>query len=331
MRPMKFDYDLWNRRLGPWVSLAMGLVTLAVVHRGYGFAPVAVSILVAAWTATAAVGRWLGPLPEAAGAEGPWRRRLRTVASSLVVGLYQNVLFYLLPIWFGSATWPSANLAFPTVLAAMALFSCFEYPYRRWVLDRPVVRAAWSAVILFAALVPAVAWLTDEPLRVYVAAAAAASSLVAVAMVIPTIRLRSVRGSLVAMAAVAAWTALMMAALPLLPPVPLVRAGIAVGTGVQGRELIGEADRFMPSTPHVYAWVAIEAPPSYRQGLRFEWYREGHLHGRPVTAEVTGGRKGGYRTWARVTTPQPGDWRVDVVADSDQLVARARFTVAEWR
>ena len=329
---MKFDYDLWNRRLGPWVSLAMGLVTLAVVHRGYGFAPVAVSILVAAWTATAAVGRWLGPVPpDRAAVEGPWRRRLRTVASSLVVGLYQNVLFYLLPIWFGSATWPSANLVFPSLLATMALFSCFEYPYRRWVLDRPVVRAAWSAVILFAALVPAAAWLTDAPLRLYVTAAAAASSLVAVAMVIPSIRLRSARGSLFAMLAVAAWTALMMAALPLLPPVPLVRTGFAVGTGVQGRELTGEAREFVPSTPHVYAWVAIEAPPSYRQGLRFEWYRDGQLRGRPVTAEVTGGRKGGFRTWARVTAPQPGDWRVDVVADSDQLIARTHFTVLDWR
>src|SRR5579862_7381526 len=44
----------------------------------------------------------------------------------------------------------------PVVLAAMALGTCFAGWYQRAVISHPVRRVLWSAVVLFAALVPAV-------------------------------------------------------------------------------------------------------------------------------------------------------------------------------
>ena len=90
-----------------------------------------------------------------------------------MIALFRNVLFFLVPVWFGSATITSVNIAFPLLLGAMAFFSCFDRFYRAQVLERPAMRTAWGFVILFAALVPAVAVVASLPPRPAVVISAA--------------------------------------------------------------------------------------------------------------------------------------------------------------
>src|SRR3990172_8834159 len=192
MCPMP-SFERLNRRYGPWVSLALGIAAVVYMRRGLGFAPVAIGVLMLAWIGAAALRRLAPVIVPADSAGEPitpvsrWRRVALPAAGSLVVGLWQNVLFYLLPLWWASAVLGSWNVAFPAALAGMAILSCFEHRWRAWVLDRPIVHAAWSAIVLFSTLVPAAA-IVPVPLRICLALSAAAAALMAVIAVVPLIR-----------------------------------------------------------------------------------------------------------------------------------------------
>ena len=326
------SFERLNRRYGPWVSLALGVAAVAYVRRGLGFAPVAVGVLMLAWIGAAALRR-LAPVVVPADSAGVsitpvprWRRLALPAAGSLVIGLWQNVLFYLLPLWWASAVPGSWNVAFPAVLAGMALLSCFEHRWRAWVLDRPIVRAAWSAVVLFATLVPAAAVLA-APLRICLAVSAAVAALMAAVAVIPRIRLGRVGRGFTVLAVTAAAAALVPWAARVLPPVPVVRMASGTGTAVHERALVGAADAFPTGTDRVYVWFAVAVPARYRQAVRFEWYRDGEPAGRVLETFVVGGRREGFRTWSSRAAPAPGRWRVDLRTDSSQLVARESFVV----
>ena len=322
------SFEYLNRRYGPWVALALGIIGVVYMRRGLGFAPVAVGLLMLAWIGAEALRRLAPDASPINSLESVprWRRLILPAAGSVVSGLWQDVLFYLLPLWWASAVLSSWNVAFPLALTGMALFSCFEDHWRDWVLKRPIVHAAWSAVVLFATLVPATA-LLDVPLRIALAVSAALASLAITITVWPRLNLAPTERRLVAVTITATAAILLSWSAPTLPPVPVVRIASGTGTAVQNRSLIGATDAFPEGTRQVYAWFAIAAPAGYRQKVRVEWHHEGALAGRALETEVIGGRPEGFRTWAAHTAPAAGRWQVELRTDSSQLVARESFTV----
>src|SRR4029077_20425947 len=99
-------------------------------------APKAVALLVVAWALAAALGEWL-PEPKPDEPHARWRNFLRKAAATVTVGLFRNVLFFLVPIWFGSSTLGSINMLAPILLAGVALFACFPAKFRQTMLEHP--------------------------------------------------------------------------------------------------------------------------------------------------------------------------------------------------
>jgi hypothetical protein len=116
-------------------------------------------------------------------------------------------------------------------------------------------------------------------------------------------------------------------AAPVLPPVPVACTQAATGTGLHNREIEGVAERFPSGTKRIYAWFQVHVPRRYRQGIRFEWYRDGEQVGNVASREIIGGREQGYRTSSSIPSPRSGSWRVDLLTDSSQLIARQTFVV----
>lgn len=321
--PVKRFYQ----RFSPFIALGVGCLARALSKRGVDFAPKAVALVALAWMLPFALARWTARAGSGRARPSLARRLAELASTTLVVALFRNVLFFLVPIWFGSATLTSINVIFPLVLAAMAFFSCFDHAYRTQILERPAARTAWGFVILFAALVPAVAVVASLPPRPAVVISAAIAFVVTSAALLPRERLfrrrSQVRIGLAALAGaiLLAWIA------PALPPVPIVCHGAGFGTGVHDRTLDGAAERFAAGTPHLYAWFAVTLPAVYRQGINFQWFQDGHPAGHWIPSSVVGGRKEGYRTWSYLTAPPPGRWQVDVVTDAGQLICRENTTV----
>ena len=311
----------------PWLSLGLGVLARVLSKHDIEFAPKAVALLLLAWTLPAIVARVLpDPLPGAV--EPGWRRAARTTgAPFFVVVLYKNVLFFLVPIWFGAAHFPSLNMGAPLLLAAMAVATCFAGWWKREVIAHPVRRVLWSAVVLFAALVPATAVLAFTTPRASLFLAALVSTAVATSALKGgenILSRRAITGLLVAALPVAT---LVVLAAPLLPPVPAACLDKGAGTAIAGRNLVGRADSFPAGTRRVYAWFAVSLPARYRQQILYAWFHDGAAVGGPVATTIEGGRAGGYRTATSRTAPAPGRWRADLLNEIGQLIGRVTFDV----
>jgi hypothetical protein len=323
----------FRRRFAPFIALAIGALARALSHHGVDFAPKAVALLALAWMLPFALARWTArTAPALAAARPSLMQRLAQIASTtLAIALFRNVLFFLVPIWFGSATVSSINIAFPLLLAAMAFFSCFDHAYRTRILERPAARTAWGFVILFAALVPAAAVVASMSPRRAVVISAAIAFVVTGAALLPRERLFNRRSQIRIAAATVAGAIVLTWIAPGLPPVPIVCHRAAFGTAVRDRAIDGATDRFPAGTARVYAWFAVTLPAIYHQGIRFQWFHEGAAAAPPIATNVVGGRKDGYRTWSYLRAPPPGRWRVDLLTDAGQLICRASVTVGGAR
>jgi Protein of unknown function (DUF2914) len=311
----------------PWISLGLGVLSRVLSHEGVDFAPKAVAILALAWLLPVAVTRWLRPPAE--GAHEPRLRHFaRTVSPTVTVLLYKNVLFFLVPVWFGSATFGSINIVVPVVLAAMALYTCFAHYFHDEVLAHPRLCVLWTAAVLFAALVPATAVIAFTSPRTSIILSALVSSAVAWAALAPEESLLSRKG-LLSLARVALPATLVLGlAAPLLPPVPMACHAHGAGTAVSNRQLEGQCTRFPRGTAKVFAWFAVTLPDRDRQPIVFQWYRDDEKVGPPFHVTVEGGRHAGYRTWTARSAPSPGSWRVDLLTSrSSQLIGRTSFVV----
>jgi len=60
-----------------------------------------------------------------------WAERLRLLVNYFNKNLYQQVLFFILPIYYGSATLSSGNFMFVVLLAISALLSTLDLVYDR--------------------------------------------------------------------------------------------------------------------------------------------------------------------------------------------------------
>jgi Protein of unknown function (DUF2914) len=318
-----------NRRFGPWISLVLGIAAVFYMQRGLGFAPVAVGVLLLAWILAAGLRRiTTTPAAPEGAPETPqprWRRLALPIGGTLIASLWQDILFYLLPLWWVSTVMWSSNMVFPTVLVGMALLSCFDHHWRVHVLDQRIVHAIWSATILFATLVPSAAVL-GVPLRIGLAVSAAMAALVAAMVLLPQAMTRRSKIGATSVAMVMVTTLVVWSA-PLFPPVPVTVTTSGAGTAIRDRNLVGEAYSFPSGTQRVYVWFAVSAPARYHQTVRFEWFHDGEPAGGVREAEVVGGRVQGFRTWSSRTAPAPGVWRVELRTNSSQLIARTSFEV----
>ena len=315
------------QRYAPWISLALGVLSRILGHEGVDFAPKAVAILALGWLLPVAVARWLRPPAEGAH-ESRWRHFARTVSPTVTVLLYKNVLFFLVPVWFGSATFRSINIAVPLVLAAMALYTCFAHYFHDEVLAHPRLCVMWTAAILFAALVPATAVIAFTSPRTSIVLSALVSSAVAWAALAPDETLLSRKGLLSLARVSLPATLLLGLAAPIFPPVPMACHAHGIGTAIANRQLEGQATHFPRGTPRVFAWFAVTLPDRDRQPIAFQWFHNDNPVGAPFHVTVEGGRRTGYRTWTARSNPSPGEWRVDLLTTpSSQLIGRTRFVV----
>ncbi len=300
---------------------------MSLFRRGIGFAPISLGIAVLAWGA-AIVFSWRfceAETEEEKEPEGRTTLFIRWASRSVVVGLYQNVLFFLLPVWFGSAELTSANVIFPVLLAALALFACFDDLFAEYVIIHPVRRTIASAVLLFSVSVPALSLLNVIPLRIGVGMCAGGAALAAI------LAGGRPRGG-INRAGVGGLAALFFGGMlylisSILPPVPVQCVSRVAASGLQKRIPVGIAKTFSKDIPKVFVHFAVAAPDRFEQKIRFQWYVNGEPRGKPIPSSIVGGRKKGFRTWTYRSHPHPGTYRVDLETGDGQLIGRVRFRV----
>jgi DUF2914 family protein len=96
---------------------------------------------------------------------------------------------------------------------------------------------------------------------------------------------------------------------------------IALGTGVETRELVGEATEFDVSVGRIYCWTKIISQ-TVPTTIKHVWYADAEQ-----AAEVTlNVQYPSTRTWSSKVI-RPGKWRVDVLGETGEVLATTDFTV----
>jgi DUF2914 family protein len=96
---------------------------------------------------------------------------------------------------------------------------------------------------------------------------------------------------------------------------------IALGTGVEARELVGEATEFDASVGRIFCWTKIISQ-NVPTTIKHVWYADAE-----EAAEVTlNVQYPSTRTWSSKVI-KPGKWRVEVLSETGAVLASAEFTV----
>ncbi|MDP9129073.1 MAG: DUF2914 domain-containing protein [Candidatus Binatota bacterium] len=311
-------------------ALLLGVGIMWLGARNYNFLRVTVFHVGFIWLSSLYLPRllnqtWLSPR---------WAERLRLLVNFFNKNLYQQVLFFILPIYFGSATLSSVNVLFVVLLAISALLSTLDVVYDRHLSVRRGLTALFFAFNLFALLnvMLPVLWSIGNNWATRVSALLAALGFATILR--PFAQLprwqRAFAGS-----AVVLLVALVEFARPFIPPAPL-----RLGAGQFGSDYHAESKSVEPVLTEAQAGQArrihvitpIKAPLGLKETVEHRWYQNGKLVWASPFIEVTGGREQGFRLWTNhlFDVVEPGAVvRVDAVTEGGQLIGRAHLPVGK--
>jgi len=320
------------RRLGSWVpsicSLLLGLLTLFVFRRGLPHVGWIVGYLLLLWLLVVVVTELRAPLAERG------RALVLHAGEYAIQTLYHNLLLFVLPGYYASATLTSVNGFFFAGVAAGALVTAVDPWYRRVVGPRPWLQHLLLGFSVFAALNVALALVGIRPILAVEGGAA-----LAVMALTPAFRRGGTRGWRQAHVRAALLASLAMLAVwygrALVPPAPLFLARAVAARAVTEREPVDVIHGSIPAATvagwgELAAYTAVYAPSGLRQAIEHRWSKNGELFARIPLSPVRGGRAEGFRTYSTTRNLKPpleGGYTVDVVTASGQLIGRVRFTV----
>jgi hypothetical protein len=264
-----------------------------------------------------------------------WRGRLRLVINYFHKNFYQQLLFFLLPVYYGSATAWSVNVLFVAFLACSALISTLDVFYDRHLSVRRGLLAIFFAFNLFACInvMLPVLWSISNRVALPLSAALAVLAFATIRY-----RLRDLASFPVQrQVAIAAAALVLLVALgrPLIPPAPLKLLRSEFGGGIDRRGLrVLQPMEALPDgwAGRLYVVTAIYAPLGLHDRLEHRWYQDGRLVYASPSYVVSGGRGEGFRLWTSgpVRDLRAGSRvRVDVKTEAGQLVGRAEIRAAE--
>ena len=215
----------WVRRWGvSIVSLVLGLAALFVFRRGLPHVGWIVGYLLLLWLIVAVLAEARAPL------ETSGRRFMVGAAEYTIQTLYHNLLLFVLPAYWASATLTSLNALFLGGVAAGALVTAVDPLYRALAREHGWIQHAFLGFSMFAALNVALPLVGVRPFAALLGSAALAGLALTPALSRDVTGWARAHGLAVAVAVVA--VALVWVGRALVPPAPLFLAEKTVARDV---------------------------------------------------------------------------------------------------
>jgi hypothetical protein len=275
-------------------ALTAGTVIVLLARERYHLVLWVVLFLALAWASTLYFGR------AAAAEPGAPPGFMHEVTSYVTRMLYHETLFFLLPFYAYSTVVGSPNVVFLALLAGLAVLSCLDLLFDRWLRTRPVFALLFFAIVAFAAinlLLPLLIGLAPR----FSAPAAAVLALGGAA----PLALRTVSKGMGARLRLAAAAVVMLVVgigLPsLIPPVPLRLERATFSSGIE-RSTLTPADSLTDNVTSaevgesLVVIAEVFAPSALPANVRLEWWRDGELLRVSREVGITA-HAAGFRVW----------------------------------
>lgn len=305
-----------------------GVLSFVLVERNQQFAQLIAVMMLVSWLWLASevllkegIFHWFGfKLPPA----------LVSFATQMV---HQESLFFVVPFFFITTAWNSAQMAFTGVLMLAALVSIIDPIYYRWLAQRRWLYFIFHGVTLFAVLLTALPIIFHIPTpKAYLLAL-----LISIAVTLPNVVSamqmvwwKRFFSALFLIAAAGLFGLLMR---PWVPPATLWLTEVAITDEMNTAERVPVRVFKTVSAEQlhqgIYAYTAIHAPRGLNERIHHVWTHNGKVIDK-VTLHITGARAEGYRSWSRkenFPADPLGNWNIQVMTEANQLIGILRFQV----
>lgn len=262
-----------------------------------------------------------------------WLPRVRLLINFFNKNFYQQMLFFVLPVYYASSTLGSRNIGFVLLVGLSAILSTLDVVYDRHLSVRRGLTAIFFAFNLFAlvnVMLP-VMWSVSNTRAMRVSVVLALLGFLTLYRGPSQPRSRGI-----ALAVLMGCLLLGVVELgrPFLPPAPLRLIGVEFGREFQKESLQVESPlaELRPATSvRLYVLTAIKAPLGLKEKVSHRWYQNGKLICASPFYHMTGGRELGFRLWTSCSFKSIGpgsDLRLDLETEGGQLIGRARLKAA---
>jgi hypothetical protein len=312
-------------------ALAFGIGVMWLGARNFAYLRLAIIHVAFIWVTSMA----LPFIIRNGGLSKVWRTRAQLVINYINKNFYQQLLFFILPIYWLSTTPGSRNVLFAVLLATAALLSTMDLIYDRHVAMRRVLTALFFAFSVFAGAAAAlpILWQIQSVTALWMAAVIAAAG--ATTLIMSERRIDWQRTWFAGGVIVLGLFVMVEYGRPFIPPAPLRIQSAAFGTQVEladGPRIRKPIDA-TPTDPRgqVYVVIAIYAPRGLHDRVRHVWYHGDQPIKRSRWYDVDGGRREGYRLWTPLSLSPDLAGRalhVDVETEGGQLIGRASLPAA---
>jgi hypothetical protein len=302
-------------------ALLLGILVMWLGARDFRLLRVVVLYIAFIWLSsfflpTIVGSRWL---PRA------WQGRARLVINYFNKNFYQQLLFFVLPLYYSSATFGSRNMFFVALLAASAVLSTMDIVYDRYVSARWPLTAVFFAFNLFACInvMLPVLWSVSNSRALWISAALALVSFTTMAWTMSRLSLGDTLKLLLAAAVVLFGSVYFLP--PFIPPAPLSLGVTEFGTAVEGLRIVSPLSALPADPSRIAALTHIKAPLGLRENVRHRWCLDGREISSSRYYSVEGGRGLGFRLWTQVSwkaDPRAKALVVDVETEGGQLIGR---------
>jgi Family of unknown function (DUF5924) len=257
-----------------------------------------------------------------------WAPRLQLVVNFLNKNLYQQMLFFVLPIYYASATLGSRNIVFVVLVGLSALLSTIDIVYDRHLAVKHYLTAAFFAFNLFAlinVMLP-ILWSVSNTLTTRISGVLAFIGFLTLGYPAAPTAFRRI--TLALGAALICFIATEFGR-PFIPPAPLRIATTEFGTAFEPESLqmLAPVTGLTPGNSiQLYAMTSIKAPLGLLEKIRHHWYENRKSLCASSFYDVIGGRAEGFRLWTSCTISAVApdtNVRLDLETEGDQLIGRA--------
>jgi len=303
-------------------ALISGIAVLVLAHNRYGFLRWVVLFIALTWGSTLLFSRLVV-------GESRALRFAQGVVSYLTRVMYQETLFFLIPFYFYSATFPSWNFLYVIALAVLAVLSCFDMLFDRLLREHRWFSTGFFAFVSFSALQFFLPLLLRTRIDNSEYLAAAISFLAALALAQRVEELRDRRQLARIGLAFAATLLAILVFRPLLPPVPLRMTSLRVSGALNLHTLNAprDFDKEIPAIEmkngRLYVVATVFSPERIPARIQVRFLQNGKLLRASRISNLTAYR-GGFRIWDSLklsAKPASDTYRIEVWS-SGQLLGK---------
>jgi len=320
------------------VALAFGVGVMLFARAGLAYADKVMIALLASWLLLFVALRFITGPANRRDDEHVVREGLRVATNYVIKQFYQQMFFFLTPLYASSATWSlsSWNWWLAPILLVCAIVSTMDLVFDHFVMERRWLASLMYGLAMFAllnVLMPLVAGV-DHLTGLIVAAAATPAS---VALLTFSVRqVLSPQGAVITLAMTGALLAAVWYEPFAIPPAPLAMPETAVGHGTAGNW------ECLPASAHVIradqldglrCGSLVREPGKPKEPLVHVWTLHGNVLYEVEPTRLSCDSDGDSEVWVSPFPPDKlpkdprGTWSCETYTRGGQLVGVRKFDV----